>query len=728
MDMEGIRGGEEEEDDEEMLELKLAQIEARLKLKKLQKAREAKAVSSSQENGGSQGASRPSTAMSGRGAEMPRPRSGVEVPMSPVRPRREPEEQRSPARVVLGIDKGLRAQDVSLKRPASAFGRNTNTTTASGYSRVQSARENEAPKVSSFSQRIAESRNKEKEREQKQAKIEKSRSRGFGLKEIESAKDGVPLRPTSFSSGIGGMQNPFSPAKRDSAATGFSQHPPTPRPASNHSSRPGITRAPSSFSTTASFPPPSKPASRYDQVSKLDNSKDAASFESFSSLHLNKRNMDHNKLTRVLDGKTVLTIPQLLKTVKAPDYDPPDMENDYVIFGVICSKSNPLTPKNGRQNQSVGNQDKDANQSGKFMVIKLTDLKWELDLFLFDTGFSQFWKLPLGTLVAVLNPDIMPPRQRDTGKFSLKLTSSDDTVLEVGTARDLDFCHAKRKDGKDCGQWVDGRKTEYCDFHIELQVEKSKRGRMEVNSMTGTGFGRGAGGSKMFGGAGRGAGSKGDDMKREGKFHDKFLHETMYIAPSAGAAARLLDSDENGFERGGSRAERHRKQLAEREKERELAKKLGELGRGAGSDYMRIKGADVKNLPARGDTLTQEERTAKETLDLANDTMGLLSKKADDVSLAPVKRKRTESGPRKPAIHSEPMGWGGANRRGLLLSPEKKSSLSSQDRESSPAKKRARLLLDGKGIREPGRDSLGTSTLDVGLLAAMDDDDDLEII
>jgi minichromosome maintenance protein 10 len=36
------------------------------------------------------------------------------------------------------------------------------------------------------------------------------------------------------------------------------------------------------------------------------------------------------------------------------------------------------------------------------------------------------------------------------------------------------------------------------------------------------------------------------------------------------------------------------------------------------------------------------------------------------------------------------------------------------------------LLLDGKGIREPGRDSLGV--MDVGLLAAMDDDDDLEVI
>jgi minichromosome maintenance protein 10 len=43
-------------------------------------------------------------------------------------------------------------------------------------------------------------------------------------------------------------------------------------------------------------------------------------------------------------------------------------------------------------------------------------------------------------------------------------------------------------------------------------------------------------------------------------------------------------------------------------------------------------------------------------------------------------------------------------------------------RANSPAKKKARLLLPEKGIREPGRESLGG--LDAGLLAAMDDDDD----
>lgn len=720
----------EEDDDEETLQLKLAQIEARLKLKKLQKARQEKEQASENgDNDSTRASSRPNTAASLRRAELPRPQSAVQVPVSPVRNRREPEEQKSPARVLLGIDKGLRAQDVSLKRAASFHAR-SNTTNASGISQKGSSRVTEAPRGKSFSERIADSRNKEKEREEKQARIEKSRSRGFGLKDIESLRDGASSRAgSSLSSGTRGSHDMLAPTK--SRSTADLRNIPTPRPSSNLSARSDVSRATSTTSTNASRTNAiSKTASKYAEISERENSNEAASFESFSGLHLKTRIMEHSKLTRVLEGKTTLTIPQLLKQVKAPEYDPPDMESDYVVLGVIASKSSPLTPKNARREQTVGNQDTDANKTGKFMVIRLTDLKWELDLFLFDTGFSQFWKLPVGTLIAVLNPDIMPPRNRDTGKFSLKLASSDDTVLEIGTARDLDFCHAMRKDGKECGQWIDGRKTEFCDFHIELQVEKSKRGRMEVNTMTGFGRGPGSGGKHgMFGsgGGGRGGGLKPEELRREGKFHDKFLHETVYIAPSAGAAARLLDEEDQGFDRGGSRAERHRKQLAEKEKERALAKKLGEMGRGAGGDYMKLKGADTPNLPARGDGHLQPAASlTKENTETLDDPLGLLGKKADDVSLAPVKRKRITSG--KSASSNEPIGWGGAFKRGLLLSTKKDANPSIREaRETSPAKKKARLLLPEKGIREPGRESLGT--LDIGLLAAMDDDDDdLEVV
>ncbi|ORX92707.1 hypothetical protein BCR34DRAFT_594835 [Clohesyomyces aquaticus] len=726
---------QDEDEDEEELELQLQEIQARLKLKKLQRE---KARNATQEENSS---SRPSTAASFRRVDLPRPPPAVQVSVSPTRDRYAPVEQKSPARVILGIDKGLRAQDVSLKRAASFHSRST--TAPRSLSRANSTRAADVPKVKSFSERMAESREKEREEEEKKSRIEKGRSRGFGLKDAEGLRDGILSRPgTALSYGIkGGLGSaptgkPGSDLLKSRSINDLRTQP-TPRPGSNLSARSEASRAPSTSTTTSRT---SSSTLRTTATAKFsiegssfnDDSKDLSQFESYSGMHLSKREMQHNTLTRTLDGKTIFTIPQLLKVVKSPDYDPPDMENDYVVMGVICSKSAPLTPKNARREQSTNKSDPVTNQSGKFMVVRLTDLKWELDLFLFDTGFSQFWKLPIGTLVAILNPEIMPPRDRDTGKFSLKLASSDDTVLELGTARDLDFCHAVKKDGKECGQWIDGRKTEFCNFHVELQVEKSKRGRMEVNTMTG--FGKGPGGGSKFGmfgggrggGRGGGGGFKADEIRREGRFHDRSVHETVYIAPGAGGAAMLLDEDE-AWERGASRAELHQKRLAEKERERELAKKLGEVGSGAGGDYMKMKGLETSNLPAKGNLHFSEPSQAKDnSTAMGADPLGIIGKKADHVSLAPVKRKRMLSG--KSTTTNTPVGWGGAFKRGLIPSPKKEvPSAFREIRETSPAKKKARLLLPDKGIREPGRESLGG--LDVGLLAAMDDDDDdLEVI
>jgi minichromosome maintenance protein 10 len=248
---------------------------------------------------------------------------------------------------------------------------------------------------------------------------------------------------------------------------------------------------------------------------------------------------------------------------------------------------------------------------------------------------------------------------------------------------------------------------------------------MEINGMVGMGSGpRGGGKFGMFGGGrggGRGGG-KGDELKREGRYHDREIHETVYIAPRPGGAATLIDRDQQSWERGANREEKFRRQLAEKEKERELAKKLGQMGEGStGGDYLKVKAANTPNLPARGNMFPGSSLSVQQNPTADNDFSSLLNRKADEVSLGHSKRKRIASG--KSTASGEGMGWGGANKRGLLLSPTKETpSAMRGTREASPAKKKARLLLPEKGIREPGRESLGG--LDVGLLAAMDDDDD----
>lgn len=732
-------GDTTEDEDEETLQLKLQAIEARLKLKQLQKARKAEPESRAIP-------SRPGTAALRR-TELPPSSADLQVPASPTRARRILDEPRSPARVLLGIDKGLKASEVSLKRPGQVGAR-------SGLARANTTGTAATPKIKSFSERIAESRIKEKQREENEHKHDERKTRGFGLSNIAGLKRERPTssRGSSFTSATSETRSSFAdmpqvrssftdmppPSSKTHSRThsrllSSQEHAPTPRRGSVPDARvPTSASRPisKSFEGTAT-------ASKYAEIAQRSDSFDAPSFESLSGLHLKSREMQHSAVTRTLEGKTVFTIPQLLKTVKAPEYDPPDWENDYVVMGVICSKSTPRDTQNSARDNSRGTQERKANEHGKFMVIRLTDMKWELDLFLFDSGYEHFWKLPVGTLVAILNPDIMPPKDRNSGKFSLKLTNSDDTVLEIGVARDLDFCHAKKKDGKECGQWIDGRKTEFCEFHLQLQVEKSKRGRMEVNGMVGSG-----GGGGMFGRRGA-SGFKGDELRKEGRYHDRYLHETMFIAPRPGGAARALDKDDQGFERGGSREERHRRQLAAKEKERDLAKRLGDMGEGTtGGDYLKRR---VDPSATLSTTTSQELANARRDKATENDFRGLLNRKAANVSLnrkasgslIPSKRKHSTASKATAASASEPIGWGGAHMRGLVLSPQKARPLSPTKsrpdsamrgtRTGSPAKKKARLLLPEKGIREPGRESLGG--LDIGLIAAMDDDDDdLEVV
>ena len=190
-------GGEEDED-EETLQLQLAEIQAKLKLKKLQK--QGKGGS----NGNEKGVGRSSSSLRARsrspqkraaqGAassqdanetheQSRQPRSlapsamdsGVEVPVSPVRDRGEPQEQMSPARKRLGLSAAAKASDVSLKRA-----RDGTQLPRSNSSKASRADDEPAKPKMSFSERLKQSKTDSTDREAKQERIEKTRSTGFG--------------------------------------------------------------------------------------------------------------------------------------------------------------------------------------------------------------------------------------------------------------------------------------------------------------------------------------------------------------------------------------------------------------------------------------------------------------------------------------------------------------------------------------------------------------------
>ena len=748
---------DEDDEDEETLQLRLEALEARLKLKKLQQKKLRAAGADSNHDEGAGPSSRPYSTLKRERSDKSSIRSpparskssaDIQVAVSPPRKHVVGQEAQSLGQVLLGINKGMAGKNTSLRRfpdglsgskarggtvdPEDPFAtntlrravsRNNNTLLSSPSISSNIARDDlGSVRSKSFSERIAQTRLEDKEKRERQERIRRQRSQGFGVQQqdLDAFRDAAAAS-TAAAVHQGHASNSFK-----SKAEGFSRdevlkavNKPTEGLVRQSNTVSGVCntrgrdRSPSdktngsrttsyantmttdnlqtaqnrrSATPTTSSPQPHSP-----------NSTDSPLLETFSSTHLSKRLIPHPFLSNTLAQKHVSLIPSLLASIKSPSYTIPDeLENDFVVFGIIASKSSPLSHKDAHKSTSKASTslteatDSEMNARGKYMVFTLTDLKWSLDLYLFTTAYTRFWKLTPGTLIAILNPSIMPPPpgKADTGRFSLVLNSSDDTILEIGTSRDLGWCKSVKKDGKVCGSWVDKRHTEYCEWHVDRVVETTRRGRMEVNGMSAPyAPGGKKGGRTGFWGGKRKEQKEEGGLIKEGPQWDRGTASSYFIGPRAlgprKSAADLLDAEGGPLERGGTKEERVRKRLAEREREREIARKLGEGGNGIGGEYLRLRHDNDKAGGASG--TTAEHAATDETAV----PVGLLGNKAGDMHLSPLKKKRKVGGP--------------ATDDGVRQT------------------KKTRFVTE-RGIKEAGRESFGV------VERANEDDDELEII
>lgn len=762
----------EGDEDEETLELKLAAIQAKLRLKKLQAAKARKTQESEAPTLRPGSRSIPDMAILSRAQSRghTRSRSGIEdsksaptarpqsqvdvqVPASPVRRAQATQEITSPSRVRLGIDKGLRAKDVSLKR-APSFKRASDADNGqrAGYLRrattpslgvMDQPAAQERPK--SFSERLAAARNDEKARQERQVRIQQVRSSAFqlGKTEMDELKQNATDLPDIV------MQD--EQYNRDEIMAGSALRRSDSVPKLQRQISDGRERASSQQSQSFDSQPPERLRTRTQQVAPSEvPEEEASAFEPYSSTHLKKRIIPHPTLTRNLSGKVTYLIPDLLKHVKAPEFQLPDVEQDIVVFGILASKSDPRAHKNSGSNIKEKTEPDPAK--AKYMVLKLVDLKWEIELFLFNSGFERYWKLTPGTLLAILNPTIMPPppNRTDTGKFSLVINSDDDTILEVGTARDLGFCKSVKKDGTLCSSWVNSKRTEFCEFHMNLALSKKRLARQDVNAFnTGLGPEKRSNSHRLPGWEAQ----ANDPGKRQRGNYDRSTQSTWFLQKPS--AATMLDNEILGGRITDTieRSEALRRRLATEEKERDMMKKLGEFGNGAGKEYMLTGQRSTKGpgttrpgsslRPGIGISSSFEE--PRRQLDAKS--LGLVGDKNNKIHLSPVKRKRGESllsSRSSSALGSSlngtsaagtaGLGWGGGLKSKLarmkegekLGGPDRVTTTAAptsaiangsertgqddffggQDRQRSPARKKTRFITE-KGIREAGRESLG---------------------
>ncbi|TVY28230.1 DNA replication licensing factor [Lachnellula hyalina] len=719
--------GGDSDDDEETLQLQLQEIQARLKLKKLQKKSKQGSDTENEARTGSRPLSRANSVAASRAQarveglreerlekERSMSQAGINVPVSPLRRAQPAQAHTSPQRVLLGIDKGLTGRDISLKRAPSLrkredaevperrlgpFLQRPASQAAGRDGSFASSRDEDRPK--SFSERMAAMRAQQTDRQERELRIKRNRSTAFNIDQdqMQSFKEAAvefpsaPHRAPEFSRDdiLNGINKPSSTIPRSKTT-------PNLRSAMRDSSATTNSTSTARTDSRASvdIPPRKREAVKPNVPPSEVTEADASQFEPYSTAHLSKRIIPHQVLTRTLTGKKTFLVPDLLRTVKAPDFQGPDIEEDVVVFAIIAKKTQPM-----KHNQNAKNDNR-----GKYMIMGLTDLKWELDLFLFDSAFDKFWKLTTGTIIAILNPGFMPPPKgrEDTGKFSLVLNSDADTILEIGSARDLGFCKSIRKDGKTCDSWVDKRHTEFCDFHVNQTLAKTHSKRMEVNTMN---FGKGDYGRRKYNSQDvTNRGKKEADQKVR---YDKGSHSQIYVNNKT-TVNKLddVDFDPDAFHRGSSKEERMTRQLLAKEKERDLEDKLRTMGEGLGAVYMRPKPSNSKAHPSHSHPSNDIAPTDAASL-------GLLSGKAKDVALSPIKRKRANTGSSSAAI-----GWG--NNLSKELGRMK-------DGESlQPVKKKTRFVTE-KGIREAGRESLGGEVAKEMIVTfSSDDDDELDIV
>ncbi|EHY54275.1 hypothetical protein HRR83_008148 [Exophiala dermatitidis] len=716
------------EEDEETLQLKLAAIEAKLKLKKLQQNK-AKAATAGKEPLRPSSAQASTSAFSDSASEPAK----VEVKVSPAKRAQPVAQQRSPSRVLLGIDKGVRGSDISLRRANTTAGAthargevlssrsDRPSSRSSAFSSARSAVTaksalSEGNSMKTFSERMAEARQRVKAREEQRETTSRIRGKGFELDqaEIERYKSAA-IESRSH-------EAPKSPV-RQLHSEAYSREDIVNATKQGSSSSRRLEKSQANLGSRAS---PSRPSSR-NSPSEIRQQADASLFEGYSQLHLSSRILPHSFLKRTLapDRFTIYRVPDLLREIKSPEFELPDGVCDYVVCGVIASKSSPMDHKTPAPDSStVGTKDWEqqwddgSKNQRRFMVLTLTDLKWTVDLYLFGTALPRYHRLTPGTVVAILNPGIMPPKsgKTDTGAFSLTLSSGDDTVLEIGTARDLGYCKTLKKDGKECGSWLDSSKTEICEWHLNAELNKARATRMGVNTGTNGFGGTGPGSRRFFDKNVRSSNRQNGLQPQDGHRYDRWTGSHYYIAksntgPAPGAvhAARGhgglgVGFDDDPFIPEGKltrdRDARLRKHFAVQEKEREIAEKLGSgkhagFG-GAGAEYLRQKAksrAEASAKESSTNTRGPEDNQPSRSNSAVSRTH-ILGKDANDASAsgtgAVVPRKRTAADVR--------------------LSPVKKTR-----------------FVTSKGIKEAGRESLG-----VAAAPAPDEgsgsDDDLEII
>lgn len=143
-----------------------------------------------------------------------------------------------------------------------------------------------------------------------------------------------------------------------------------------------------------------------------------------------------------------------------------NIHNDWVIAGVLINKSATKTSQKGTS----------------YCIWKISDLSDDLktvSIFLFSNAYKQLWKTITGSVIGILNPNVLENRDNiDQATLSI---DNPQKLMILGRSKDMGKCKSIKKNGDPCTTIVNVSRCEYCIYHIKQEYKKCAR-RADIQS------------------------------------------------------------------------------------------------------------------------------------------------------------------------------------------------------------------------------------------------------
>nr|KAG5687342.1 hypothetical protein BaRGS_023776 [Batillaria attramentaria] len=153
------------------------------------------------------------------------------------------------------------------------------------------------------------------------------------------------------------------------------------------------------------------------------------------------------------------------------------------VIGKATKKSLRKLDANSVPAQASGGKLAIGGWGNTFCILKLSDLQdmnETVSFFLFGQVYKQLWKTDVGTVMGILNPDIMDPIEKNASEVSFTVKNPAQ-VMMLGQSKDLGWCIGKTKRGNKCSKFVNKKYGEYCEHHVQAAYKKtsSRRGELQ---------------------------------------------------------------------------------------------------------------------------------------------------------------------------------------------------------------------------------------------------------